>query len=251
MNELFEIDLLRARLRALFYEFGIETSDDQELSLLKHLRLLFEKNRVLNLTRITSMDDALVKHVLDSVLFSQVFNNHLSSNEEYRFIDIGTGGGFPGIPFAVMQTQTYGVLNDSVSKKICAVSNFINELKLNDRITVSDLRCEDIARVNYESFDLVLARAVAPLAVLLEYASPLLCMGGYAIFSKAIPQESEVLDAFKVAKLCGFSLIHTESFILPNDNGPRTFFIYRKVFEPQVKLPRKNGAALKKPLALR
>lgn len=245
-----KIDLLRSRLTDYLNSFGIESTEYQTSQLLEHLRLLFLINESLNLTRITSYEESIVKHLLDSALFVQVLHKHRLMPHEPYFIDIGTGGGFPGIPFSILTPQARGVLVDSVSKKVNAVNNFVKLLKLNDRISTSDQRCEDIARLGNNSFNLVLARAVAPLPVLIEYATPLLQRDGYAVFSKGNPSDEEIKAADYAAEVCGCLLLQQEFVSLPENAGERSLFIYQKIKDSAIKLPRRNGVATKKPLGL-
>lgn len=244
------IDLLRSRLTDYLNDFDIESTEYQTFQLLEHLRLLFAINESLNLTRITSYEESIVKHLLDSALFVHILRKHQLMPQEPYFIDIGTGGGFPGIPFTILTPQATGVLVDSVSKKVKAVNNFVKLLKLNDRISTSDQRCEDIARLDKNPFNLVLARAVAPLPVLIEYAAPLLQRNGYAVFSKGNPSDEELKDADYAAEICGCFLLQKEFITLPENAGERSLFIYQKIKDSAINLPRRNGVATKKPLGL-
>ena len=118
-----ESDDLRELLRFDASSFGIELTDNQTHLLLKYMDLVVEKNKVINLTRITDPVSAVRLHLIDSLLLAATVSN------KNKFIDIGTGAGMPGIPFAIA-TGSNGYLLDSVGKKINAVNEFINELGL-------------------------------------------------------------------------------------------------------------------------
>jgi len=90
-------------LKELLYNYGIDSIELQRKQLLGHIELLIEINERLNLTRITSIDDALILHILDSLLPLKVCDEFVSSSQNY--IDIGTGGGFPGLPLAIMSNN--------------------------------------------------------------------------------------------------------------------------------------------------
>ena len=90
-------------LKELLLNYGIDSTEHQRRQLLKHIELLIEINKNLNLTRITSVDDALVLHILDSLLPLKVCKEFISGTQNY--IDIGTGGGFPGLPLAIMSNN--------------------------------------------------------------------------------------------------------------------------------------------------
>ena len=107
-------------LKELLLTYGIESTENQRRQLLKHIELLIEINKNLNLTRITSIDDALVLHILDSLLPLKACNEFISGTHNY--IDIGTGGGFPGLPLAIM-SDNKTLLVDSIGKKINAVES--------------------------------------------------------------------------------------------------------------------------------
>ncbi|MBR2521603.1 MAG: 16S rRNA (guanine(527)-N(7))-methyltransferase RsmG, partial [Coriobacteriales bacterium] len=160
---------------------GIECSPAQAELLLKHLDLVIAKNKELNLTRIDSIEDGIYLHVIDSLLCARKLSvvHGIES-----VLDLGTGGGFPGIPLAIM-LDTKVTLLDSIQKKISAVDGFIHALGLDDRCAAKCSRSEDLARTASESFDLVVSRAVAQLNVLIEYASPLLATGGMLCALKA------------------------------------------------------------------
>ena len=224
--------------------FGITLSPTQEDMLLEHLDLLMEKNKVLNLTRITDTEGAVRLHLIDSLLVYKA-----ASPENFSiFLDIGTGGGFPGITLAIM-SDAHGVLLDSVTKKVVAVSEFLSSLNLNNRISTSSDRAESYALDHRNEFDLVCARAVAPLASLVEYAAPLLSFNGRFITTKAQISEEEFSAGIKAAKLCGLSYVSRETFELPQNSGHREILIFKKQNNASVKLPRMVGMAKNKPLA--
>lgn len=237
------------RLRELLGAYGIEATDEQLALLLGHLDLLAEKNETLNLTRVVSGEEALVGHVLDSLLPLPCLRA-LVSAEVPRLLDIGTGGGFPGLPLAIM-CGWESVLVDSVGKKVAAVEEFIERLGLSSYVSAQHVRAEDLARKSPESFDVVVTRAVAQSNVLIEYASPLLRRGGLLCLYKARPSDEEIEAAHRAAKLCGMKLVSRETFELPNDAGHREVYFFRKVSKPSLRLPRRAGLASKEPLGLR
>ena len=156
-------------LKELLLNYGINSTEHQRRQLLKHIELLIEINKNLNLTRITSVDDALVLHILDSLLPLKVCNEFISEAQNY--IDIGTGGGFPGLPLAIM-SDNKTLLVDSIGKKISAVQSMIDEIGLNERVRAEKLRAEEIPNAYKQKFDFVTFRAVAKTNILLEYAEP-------------------------------------------------------------------------------
>lgn len=235
-------------LRELLGGYGIDASEHQATLMLRHLELLNEKNATTNLTRVTSTDEAMVIHVLDSLLplphLSELVNGF-----ETSLLDIGTGGGYPGIPLACM-TEWDVTLIDSVGKKASAVQDFIEGLGLGGHARALHVRAENLARERPDAFNLVVTRAVAQANVLIEYASPLLCDGGHLALYKARPSDDELAAAKRAAKICGMDFVSRETFELPNEAGHRELLYFMKVAKPRIRLPRRAGMATKEPLGL-
>lgn len=215
---------------------------DAELCV-RHLLMVNQVNQYMNLTRISDIHEALVLHVVDSLSLTRDL-----PIEPERFLDMGTGAGFPGIPFAVY-TGCEGVLLDSVGKKVNAVDAFIAELGLDTVAAVHD-RCESYASKHSSEFDIVFARAVGQMNLIIEYATPFIEEDGYLVMAKANPSDEERRIADETADLCGLELVGVDEFDLPCDLGHRTVFLYQKVSKPCVKLPRAVGLAKKQPLVM-
>ena len=237
------------QLDALLSPFGIETSDDQRTALLRHLELVMRKNQVLNLTRIVDVDDALVRHVVDSLLFLPSVRNYGGTHDgRQRCVDIGSGAGYPGIPLAIVHSCEM-LLVDSVQKKAAALSEFVEELGLGASVAVSATRAEELAGARRGHFDVMTARAVADLGVLVEYASPLLCRGGVLVAGKARIDDAELARGKKTADLVGMRSVSRETYELPHGQGHREILVFRKTDKSKVRLPRRIGLAKSKPLA--
>lgn len=215
---------------------------DAELCV-RHLLMVNQVNQYMNLTRISDIHEALVLHVVDSLSLTRDL-----PIEPERFLDMGTGAGFPGIPFAIY-TGCEGVLLDSVGKKINAVDAFIADLGLDTVSAVHD-RCESYASKHASEFDIVFARAVGQMNLIVEYATPFIEEDGYLVMAKANPSDEERRIADKTAELCGLELVGVDEFDLPCELGHRTVYLYQKVSKPRVKLPRAVGLAKKQPLVM-
>ena len=226
--------------------FGIATTRQQRELLLQHLDLVVEKNKVMNLTRIVDDREAIIRHLVDSLLLVPSIEG-AAAGQEISFVDVGTGAGFPGIPLGIVRKWN-GTLIDSVGKKVRAVSEFIASLGLEDRLTAESVRAEDLARHQSERFDIVTARAVADLGVLVEYASPLLKAGGALVVSKAQIASDEIARGDKTGKIVGLQRVSRETYELPEDQGHREILTYKKTTKSKVKLPRQTGMAKNKPL---
>lgn len=215
---------------------------DAELCV-RHLLMVNQVNQYMNLTRISDIHEALVLHVVDSLSLTRDL-----PIEPERFLDMGTGAGFPGIPFAIY-IGCEGVLLDSVGKKVNAVDAFIAELGLDTVAAVHD-RCESYAFKHASEFDIVFARAVGQMNLIVEYATPFIEEDGYLVMAKANPSDEERRIADKTAELCGLELVGVDEFDLPCELGHRTVYLYQKVSKPRVKLPRAVGLAKKQPLVM-
>jgi len=170
------------------------TLDDRQYALLhKFLDLLLSANQRMNLTRITDRDQAEVLHVADSLTLLP----HISS-QPHRLADVGSGGGLPGIVLAIARPDARIVLIESTQKKADFLIAAAGELKLKN-VSVEPHRAEELARSPLRgSFDAVVARAVAPLAVLVPWLLPLLKPGGYALAMKG-PKAVEEIKPFRQA----------------------------------------------------
>lgn len=240
------LDSLSPTLIEYAQGYGVDLSEEQARMLIRHLSLVLQKNEYINLTRITQPNEALVLHIIDSVLFSTVMP--WGFGDSFRLLDMGTGAGYPGIPLAILFSRARCDLADSVGKKCQAVSEFIDELGLTGRVNVICDRVESIAKTKGKSYDVVTARAMDKLSVLLEYASPLLCHKGILIASKGKLQNEEKSHALSVAPILGFELLKTQQLELPNGLGSREILCFKKVSQPKIHLPRAIGAAKHKPL---
>lgn len=235
----------RIQLATEAQTFGLSLSDEQLDLLLAHLALVIKKNEVLNLTRIVDEHDAVTKHLVDSLLFHVALQD--ADCPRGRFLDLGTGAGFPGIPFAIVSGRP-GLLIDSVGKKVSAVQEFIDGLGLSDKLSAQAVRVESLAKQQRGQFSCVTARAVAELNVLIEYAAPLLRRDGLLVASKGRLSDEELENASYAATVCGMESVSHETFELPNEAGHRDVAIYRKVGRPQISLPRAVGTAKHKSL---
>lgn len=157
-------------LRQFFWENGI-TPDEYQLERLAHFAdLVVSKNQKVNL--ISRRDE---KNIIENHIFISSFISEFIPKDLNYFLDIGTGGGFPGIPLAITRPLLRGVLADSTSKKIEAVDEFVDKLKLgnivaeNSRVETSEFK-EKYAN----KFDLIVSRGTVPLIILFRYAIPLI-----------------------------------------------------------------------------
>lgn len=235
-------DRERAALDAALSRLGLELEEGKKEKLLLHLQFLFEENETTNLTRITGYEKAISLHVEDSLsVLPYIYGM------EGSFLDIGTGGGFPGLPLAVTSGKEFTLL-DSVKKKAAATRRIVKRLGMDGQVHVSDLRSEELAHERPESFDGVVMRAVSSLPVCEELATPLLKKGGKLFLLKSDISEEETEDGMEAAEILGLSLADKKTCYIGDEKAKRLIFIFKKTGEARITLPRRPGMAVKRPL---
>jgi len=222
-----------------FAAASVAISDNQEVLLAKYLDILFDYNNRFNLTSITSWDDAVVKHLVDSVASVAYIPQGAS------LVDIGSGGGCPAIPLKIVRPDITLTMTDSIGKKTNFLNIVVSELGLSDSCALN-IRAETLGRIDKrESFDVVTARAVAPLAILLELASPLIKLGGIFIAYKGSQDESALAHNAALALHC--RLIEKIAY-RTDDEYARTLLIYRKIAALDPTYPRPFAQIQRRPL---
>lgn len=204
---------------------------------------ILEMNKMLNLTRIEDSYEARLLHIEDSLSGLPELNDA----PEGLYGDLGSGGGFPGVPLAI-STQRKTLLVDSVKKKMAAVASVLESLNLSSQISVYDGRIEELAKENPGEFSVLTARALAKLSVLMELSAPLLKLNGRLICYKAQLSDDELNHALKLQNYLGMKLMSDRSFYLSDGKTLRRIVVFEKVKEPGLLLPRRVGLAQKKPL---
>ena len=222
---------------------NIKPSVEQRKLLDLHLKLVMEINTSTNLTRIIDWNNGQLLHIEDSLSGLPEINEAPSG----KYLDMGSGAGFPGIPVAIM-TQRKTMLADSVGKKIKALDTIINQLGMDDSIQTYHGRVETLAEIQPENFTVITARALSSLASLLELASPLLCKGGSLICYKSQDITDELTHTKEIAGKLGMSFHSRRDLCLSDNKTKRSILVFNKVSQPELSLPRRVGLAQKKPL---
>jgi len=180
-------------LKQFFWENNVNP-DINHLERLAHFSsLVVEKNQIVNLISRKDITKVVENHVFISAFLAEFLPDKI-----FKYVDIGTGGGFPGIPIGIVRPLLKGVLVDSTAKKIDAVKDFVSKLKLSN-LTAENARVEsDEFKQKYaDSFDLVVSRATVPLIILIRYAMPLIKQKAYLLSMKG----GDLTDEFKEAEL--------------------------------------------------
>ena len=209
--------------------------------------LLIEKNSVMNLTSITDPDEVVTKHFIDSLSLISVVDD--ISTASYKIIDVGTGGGFPGIPLKIAFPNLDITLFDSLNKRIVFLQEVINELGL-DNIDAIHGRAEDYGKdpVFREKYDICVSRAVANLSTLSEYCLPFVKVGGKFISYKTDSVDEELSDATGAIETLGGGKCMIEKYRLYSTDAMRSLLLVTKEKNTPNKYPRKAPLPRKSPL---
>ena len=178
-------------LKKLFWDNSLNP-DIYQLERLAHFAsLVTEKNNDVNL--ISRRD---IAKIIENHVFLSSFITEYLPEKVNRFLDIGTGGGFPGIPIAIMRPLMRGVLADSTSKKIDAVKEFVDQLKLSNIVAENNrVESTEFKEKYKDTFDLVVSRATVPLIILFRYSIPLIKEKAYIISVKGGDLDKEYKTA--------------------------------------------------------
>jgi len=185
----------------------------QEMTFLDEL---LRWNRRVNLTAIRDRREALEKHLIDSLILLA----HLP--EKANLLDMGSGGGLPGIPLAIARPGLQVVSVDSVGKKINFQKHVKRQMKLDNLLPIH-ARLEELAEQlpAEQRFELVVARAFASLEQMLELAAPWLQEGGRLLAMKGPDTAEEVRESEARLSGCGFRILAVEAYQLPFSRAER------------------------------
>ena len=235
------------KLCEAFAKLNIEMTDVKLQQLQLYMEGILEWNQHVNLTAITDEDDFVQKHYIDSLLCA----NADEFRSAQKILDMGTGGGFPGIPLAIAFPDKEFVLADSLNKRIRIIDELAAKAGISN-ISAVHGRAEELARKpEYrEQFDACVSRAVANMSTLSEYCLPYVIVGGWFIAYKGSDCEAEISAAAKAIQRMGGGKaeIRNAGF----DSAPLPFqhklvFIEKVTPTPKA-YPRKAGTPGKDPI---
>ncbi len=233
------------QLTSAFEQLGISYDEDVVEKFRLYMEGVLKWNESINLTSITDQDEFVKWHYVDSILCvpSREFRR------AKRIIDVGTGGGFPGIPLALLAPEKSFVLMDSLNKRIKIVNELCQKLDIRN-VSVIHSRAEDLAhqREHRGAYDLCVSKAVANLATLSEYCLPFLKTGGYFLSYKSVDIGKEVKQAKKAIHLLGGNIDRQEIAALDGFDLRHKIIFIKKIKRTPAKFPRKAGTPSKDPL---
>lgn len=205
----------------------IELSSASRGRMWQHLLLVLEANRQFNLTRITDVADAAVKHYADSLTLLNV--PWVDPSAEHRILDVGTGAGFPAVPLAIACPNWQITAIDSRTKKAQFVAEAARDLDLGN-LSAKTARAGTMSIAAAERYEVVLLRAVSKIGDGLKEIRRLVAPGGLVIFYKTVhitPEEIKLGQ--KACERFGFEPAGEHNVTLPTPDEPlrRRFMAYR------------------------
>lgn len=226
-------------------DIGLELTKEQYEQFMKYKDLIQEWNKKVNLTSIKEDEEIVKKHFIDSI---KIFKFEEVKNAK-RIIDIGTGGGFPGIPMKIVNPDCEMVLLDSLNKRINFLNIVINDLGLKNISTIHG-RAEDFAvKPEYrEKFDIVVSRAVANMTVLSEFCLPYVNLGKHFVALKGPSVDEELNESKRALSILGGEVEKLIPVKIEDSDLEHNLVVIKKVKNTPKQYPRKAGTANKKPL---
>lgn len=225
-------------------QLGLQLTGRQVWQFERYRQELLDWNTRINLTAITDPEEVLLKHFLDSLSLLLVYDRPAA-----RLLDIGAGAGFPGLPLKIVHPQWQVVLIEATGKKVTFLRHIIETLQLKNVVAVHG-RAEELAhRTEYRaSFDVVTARAVASLPVLLEYAAPFCRVGGQIILSKKGDLAEELAQGMRAVHQVGAVLKDDVPIRLPGLDDGRRLLVWVQQQKCPAQFPRSGSVIAKRPL---
>jgi 16S rRNA (guanine527-N7)-methyltransferase len=261
-----DTDLIATQLPLMLEEWqsttGWQPGATQLLQFQNFFDLVCLANKSLNLTRILEPVDFWEKHLWDSLQpvltkpeLTKLELTKLELTEPelqgtYKVIDLGTGGGFPGLPIAIAYPDWAVTVMDSTAKKISFIESGLATLELTNVRTVVD-RTESLARnpLHRDVYQLATIRAVAEAAVCAEYAVPFLAIGGTAILYRGRWSEEETVTLTSAVEQLGAKITEISAYKTPLSQGERHCIYIQKELPTSTKFPRAVGTPSQKPLS--
>ncbi|NLX75679.1 MAG: 16S rRNA (guanine(527)-N(7))-methyltransferase RsmG [Synergistaceae bacterium] len=183
-------------IKLLTEKYGIDKVKD----MLSYIDMILDRNKYINLTAVRNKEEAIEKHIVDSLIITDI-PEYISSD---NIIDVGTGAGFPGIPLAIASPEKNFVLLDSTLKRLKVIEEFAEELDIKNIRTVHERAEEIVRKEEYrEQFDICVSRAVANLKKLSEWCLPFVKIGGSFIAYKGDNYVEEIEEAKKTIRKHG------------------------------------------------
>ncbi len=236
---------MKTFIKSAFFKEGIELSEKQINQFNTYLVELKDANEKFNITAITDDKEIILKHFLDSVLITK----HFDFSKIESLIDIGTGGGFPGMPLKILNPHLKVTLVDALNKRITFLNELSEKLELTN-IEAIHARSEELSHDDNfrEKFDLAVSRAVAYLPTLSEYCLPFVKPNGYFIPLKKGDSEDEINLSKNAIKTLNSQIENVIKYKVDENIEEHALVFIKKIGILSNKYPRSNKQIKQSPL---
>lgn len=249
-----------SQFEARAHDLGVEFEEGEVSRLGHYLALLLAANERLNLTGITDPAEAWTRHILDALTLVPIIAQLMQDRAEsarpstsasstpptLSIIDVGTGGGVPGIPLAIVLPAVKVTLLEATGKKAQFLREVVKRLAL-PNVTVMCERAEKVGqdhRVHREQYDIAIARALGPMATLVELTAPLVKPNGLVLAVKGAKAAEELEEAGKAMGLVGVRHLQTI------DTPTGKIVVLEKTTRTPRLYPRRDGEPKRSPLGV-
>lgn len=217
-------------------KLGITLTDAQCGALIKYSRILTERNKSVNLTRITEPKEIATKHFLDSM------TPILTGKIRGKVMDVGTGAGFPGLVLKCVMPEIQLTLLDSLNKRVTFLKDAAAEMGITEGIEFMHCRAEDAGHDSAyrERFDTVVSRAVANMRTLSEWCLPLTKVGGFFLALKGPLAAEELCGAEPAICALGGEVESVFECPIPRTNLNHKIIVVKKVRPTRAVFPRRG-----------
>jgi len=232
-------------------ELGIDL-DARRLELFeRYADLLLSAGRRAGVTAIATRERVEQRHFVESLALAKALLDAdvLDRTTESRVIDVGTGGGLPSLPIKILLPQLQLTLLDARQRTAAFLDDVLRSLRI-DGVEIVVARAEDAGRdpAHRERFDVVLARALAPLPVLLELTLPFLRIGGHLAAPKGSGALREVEASENALAVLGGETVSSDPLQVPGNGHGQRLVLVRKTAPTPARYPRRAGIPKKRPL---
>ena len=240
-----------APLTAEAARLGVHLDEPARERFVRYLDLIEEWNERAGITSLTDREEIQRRHFAEPLALLVALRGAgiVAEGSRQRIADLGAGGGFPGVPMAIAETGLNLVLVESHGRRAEFLRTVVEALAL-EHAQVVGARAEDAGRgpMLRATFDLVTARALAPLPVLIEYALPLLKDGGLLVAPKGSRADDELAASGGALKALGGDVRDTLDLPLPEGVPPQRVIVIRRTGRLDGRYPRRAGIPSREPL---
>lgn len=231
---------------------GVELNADQVELFDRYTDAMIRANERLNLTRVTDPEQVQTRHFLDSLTCALPVLAELKRGVSWRCVDVGSGAGLPGIPLAIAFPTLRMTLLEATGKKARFLEELVVELGLTGA-TVAAVRAEEAGRDpdHRDRYELVVARALAPLPVALEWCLPFAVTGGRCILPRGSDLPGQLPAGRVAAGELGARLLPAWPIAVPELPPGRALVVAEKQRPTPDRFPRRPGVASSRPLGVK